>query len=187
MIRLFSAVPVPDDIAEGLARRQQGLPRARWSPAEKLHITLSFYGELTEETAGELDSALSAISMPMFDLRLSGVGAFNDGADVHAVWAGVTDSVELSRLAAKCATAGRRLGVKSDDRTYRPHVTLAYLRRTPPDRVAAWVLGHNLLQSPVWTVDHFALYSSWKGPDGSHYDLERVYRLRSPTPTRAET
>ena len=187
MIRLFAAVPVPDDIAAGLARRQQGLPRARWSAAEKLHITLSFYGEISEETAGELDGALSAISFPMFDLRLSGVGAFNDGADVRAVWAGVAESSDLSRLAAKCATAGRRLGVKPDDRTYRPHVTLAYLRQTPPDRVAAWILGHNLLQSPVWTVDHFGLYSSWKGPDGSHYDLERVYRLARPTPTRAET
>ena len=45
MIRLFAAVEVPAEIGEGLARRQQGLPGARWSPPENLHVTLRYFGE----------------------------------------------------------------------------------------------------------------------------------------------
>ncbi len=177
MIRLFAAVPAPDEIAEGLARRQQGLPKARWSAAEKLHITLAFYGEMTEPTAADLDEALDTLDLPAFEVRLKGVGATGEGEDVRSIWAGVEENPALTRLASRCETAGRKLGLKLEARTYRPHMTLAYLRRSPPPRVAAWVQDHNLLHSPPWRVDHFALYSSWKGPDGSQYDVERVYRL----------
>ena len=51
MIRLFAALAVPEDIGEGLARRQQGLPGARWRPLEALHITLRFMGEVREDVA----------------------------------------------------------------------------------------------------------------------------------------
>ena len=177
MIRLFAALPAPEEIAQGLARRQQGLPRARWSPQERLHITLSFYGEISETVAADLDDALAAIDLPAFDIALQGVGAFGEGPDVRAVWAGVEENAALARLAARCEAAGKRLGIRMEPRTYLPHMTLAYLRRSPADRVAAWIQDHNLLKSPPWRADHFALYSSWKGPDGSQYDVERVYRL----------
>ena len=177
MIRLFAALPVPYDIAQPLLRRQQGIPRARWSPEENLHITLRFFGEVNEAVADELDLALGAITVPPFDLELQGVDAFGEGEAVRSVFARVTPCAGLDRLAAKCETAARKVGLAPELRNYRPHVTLAYLKRSPPDRVAAWLIGHNLLHSPPWRADHFALYSSWSGPDGSQYEVERVYRL----------
>ncbi len=177
MIRLFAALPVPFDVAEGLARRQQGLPGARWSPAEALHVTLRFFDEVDETVAAELDAELAAVSMAGFEVALEGTGAFGDPARMRAVWAGVAESEPLRRLAAKCETAARRCGLKGEARAYRPHVTLAYLRRTPEPRVAAWVQGHNLLHSPPWRVRAFGLYSSWRSADGSRYDLEREYPL----------
>ena len=180
MIRLFAALPAPVEIAEGLARRQEGLPGARWSIPEHLHITLAFFGEITEVVAADLDEALGTIDLPAFDVTLQGVGATGEGHDIRSVWAGLAENPALSRLAGRCEAAGRRLGLKMEARTYRPHMTLAYLRRSPPPRVAAWVQEHNMLQSPAWRADQFALYSSWKGPDGSQYDLERVYRLGGP-------
>ena len=177
MIRLFAALEVPYDVAEALAHRQQGLPRARWRPLEALHITLRFYGEVSEPVAADLDSALAAVTLPPFDIHLEGAGAFGEQDHMRAVWAGVGDSEPLRRLAQKCETAAKRVGLKGDPRAYRPHVTLAYLKGSPPDRIAAWVQGHNLLRSPPWRAQHFHLYSSWSGPDGSRYDVERTYRL----------
>ena len=46
-------------------------------------------------------------------------------------------------------------------------MTLAYLRRAEPARVAAWVQGHNLLKSPPFRVTSFGLYSSHLGHEGS--------------------
>jgi 2'-5' RNA ligase len=177
MIRLFAAIAVPEDIGRGLVRRQQGIPRARWRTPEQMHITLRFFGDIPETVAADLDVELGGVSGPPLDLNLGGVGAFGEGADVRAVWAGVCDSAPLRRLAGRCEAAARRAGLKPERRPFRPHVTLAYLKRADPARVAAWIQGHNLLKSPPFRATWFGLYSSWSSPEGSRYDLEREYPL----------
>jgi 2'-5' RNA ligase len=177
MIRLFAAVAVPEDIGEALQRRQQGVPGARWRSLEALHVTLRFFGEVREDVADDLDAELSTVKGAPFELMLEGVGSFGEGEDIHALWAGVGENPALRQLAARCEAAARRAGLRPDQRAYRPHVTLAYTRRPEPARVAAWIQGHNLLKSPPFRVDRFGLYSSWPGPEGSVYRLERAYLL----------
>jgi 2'-5' RNA ligase len=177
MIRLFAAIPVPPEIGEGLARRQTGLPGARWRPQNSLHITLRFFGETPETVAADIDGELAAIMASPFALNLEGVGSFGDGGEVRAVWAGVGESAPLRQLAADCERAARRAGCKPEKRSYRPHVTLAYLKHAEPAKAGAWVQGHNLLQSPDFRVTWFGLYSSWLTPEGSRYELEREYPL----------
>ena len=177
MIRLFTAVPVPFDIAEALARRQRGLPGARWRPPEALHITLAFYGEVPEPQADDLAAELVRARVDPFELKLSGVGACGDGHRSRARWAGVAPCEALSILAGRCRAAGLRAGIAMEARDYRPHVTLAYLRGAEEDRVGAWITNHNLLESPSFRVDRFGLYASVLTDQGSHYTLEREHLL----------
>ncbi|MFN3521022.1 MAG: RNA 2',3'-cyclic phosphodiesterase [Phenylobacterium sp.] len=177
MIRLFAALAVPPEIAEPLARRQHGLPGARWRPLEALHVTLRFFGDVREDVAKDLDEELQGVAGDPLELVLSGVGAFGEGRDIHAVWAGVEDNPALARLAARCEAAARRAGLKPETRNYLPHVTLAYLRRPEPDDVAAWIQANNLLKSPSFRLDSFGLYSSWRSSEGSRYRLEQDYPL----------
>jgi 2'-5' RNA ligase len=177
VIRLFAAIPIPAEIGEALTRRQQGLPGARWRPVEAFHITLRFFGEISESVADDLDAELAAVSGKALTLMLEGVGAFDDGGDPHAVWAGVAENEALRRLAGRCETAARRAGLPADRRAWRPHLTLAYLRRADPVRVAAWVQGHSLLKSPPFTARSFGLYSSHLAGEGASYRLERSYPL----------
>ncbi|MDQ3125836.1 MAG: RNA 2',3'-cyclic phosphodiesterase [Pseudomonadota bacterium] len=177
MIRLFAAIPIPFDAAETLGRRKRGLPGARWSSLENLHVTLAFYGEVNERTADDLAAELSRIPGGALDLTLQGVGAFQDTHWTRAVWAGVAPNERLNVLAGRCRAAGERAGIKMEARAYRPHVTLAYLKHPDPVRVAAWITSHNLLASPPMRVGRFGLYSSTLTEGGSHYELEREYPL----------
>jgi RNA 2',3'-cyclic 3'-phosphodiesterase len=177
MLRLFAAVAVPEEIGEMLAHHQQGLVGARWRPVEALHVTLRFFGDVREDVACDLDTELATIVQPPFELTLEGVGAFGEGTDIHAVWAGVAESAPLRLLAQRSEAAARRAGLKPERRKYLPHVTLAYLRRPEPERVAGWIQGHNLLKSPPFRVTAFGLYSSHQTHEGSAYQLERVYPL----------
>lgn len=178
MIRLFAALPIPDDAAEALQRRQAGLPGARWRAREQLHLTLAFYGEMDERRADDLASELSRVGGRPFEITLSGVGAFGEGHRTHAIWAGVEACEALSVLAARCRAAAERAGAAIERREYRPHVTLAYLKpKVDPDRVGAWITSHNLLRSPPIRIDRFGLYSSVLSHEGSHYALEREYLL----------
>lgn len=177
MIRLFAALAIPPDIGRALQSRQTGLDGARWRPLEALHVTLRFFGEVREDVARDLDAELLTIAQPPFEIRLRGAGSFADGDEINAVWAGVEDTPALTRLAKACEAAARRAGLKPDPRLYRPHVTLAYLRRPDPVQVAAWIQTHNLLMSPPIPVTGFGLYSSVLGKSGSSYREEAAYPL----------
>ena len=177
MIRLFAALAIPEDIAEHLAGRQTGVPDARWRPAEALHITLRFFGDIKETVAEDLASELSRVAGAPLTLSLSGVGAFGEGANIEAVWAGVEANPRLDILAGRCEAAARRAGLAPDKRVYKPHVTLAYLRRPAPAPVIAWIQANSLLKSPAFTVGSFGLYSSRRTSEGSRYQVEQIYRL----------
>ena len=179
MIRLFTALSLPEEVAEGLARRQTGLPGAAWRTAAQLHLTLAFYGGIDERRADDLSVELErAAAGGPFEIELSGVGAFGDGHRTRAVWAGVASSERLSVLAGRCRSAAERAGIALEHREYRPHVTLAYLgSEADPGRVGRWIADHNLLRSPPFRVERFGLYSSILARSGSRYDLEREYRL----------
>ena len=175
MIRLFAAIAIPPDIGAELAARQHGLRDARWRPPEAFHITLAFFGDLAEDRARDLDEALLEIGGPSLTLVLEGVGAFGEGPDIRAVWTGVADNPDLRRLAGRCQKAARAAGLTPEARAYRPHVTLAYLRRPDPEAVASWISQNGLLKSPAFTADRFSLYSSWRTSEGTRYLLEADY------------
>lgn len=178
MIRLFVAIAAPHEVALALKSLARGVPGARWGPRENLHITLRFIGEVSEAAAEDLDSALSAVTAPPFDVALAGVGYFGDDGGVSALWAGVEAGEALTILRGRCESAARRAGLKPDTRAWKPHVTLAYLSGAEPAKVAAWTQTHNLLRVPPFAVERFGLYSSWRTRAGSVYRLERSYALR---------
>ncbi|MBU6373112.1 MAG: RNA 2',3'-cyclic phosphodiesterase [Alphaproteobacteria bacterium] len=179
-LRLFAAIPIPDDIARRVVALMRGLPGARWTPAENLHVTLRFFGELDEPNAEDLDAAIDAAVAPMrpFSLRLKGAGAFG-GADPHAVWIGVEDaSGDLARLAEACERAARSVGLKPETRRFTPHLTVAKTRGTDLDRVMAFQARCALFESRPFDVPGFGLYSSRVRPGGpSLYRVEAEYVL----------
>ena len=78
MMRLFVALELPSDLRIRLARLKRPLPRARWVNAENLHLSLRFVGEVNDEQAADIDTALARIDMPAFELTIAGVGEFDD-------------------------------------------------------------------------------------------------------------
>ena len=88
MLRLFTALTLPPDVAETLKRRQSGLPGARWRPLDALHVTLAFYGETGERRADDLASELTRVTGGPFEIALKGVGCFGDDHRSHTLWAG---------------------------------------------------------------------------------------------------
>jgi len=177
MIRLFAAIAIPAQAAEALSLIQGGVEGARWRPLETLHITLRFFGAVSEPVAEDLASELERAVMPPFEVSLAGAGAFGEADRIRAIWAGVEASEPLTRLAARCESAARRAGLEPETRNYAPHVTVAYLRRPDPADVAAWIAANNLFKAEPFQVQRFGLYSSWPGELGSRYELERLYRL----------
>ena len=176
MIRLFTAIEIPESLRMRLSLLQGGVPGARWSPPENLHLTLRFIGEVDEATANDIDDVLGSLRAPAFELTLKGVGEFG-GRDAHALWAGVAPSEPLHRLVAKIESALQRMGLEAETRKYTPHVTLARLRDAPAAKVREFLGTHAPFDSGLFRVRSFALYSSHPSAHGSLYRAERDYPL----------
>lgn len=176
MIRLFAAVEIPQSIRLRLSLLQGGVPGAKWSPPENLHLTLRFIGDVDEATASDIDDVLSQLRSPSFEITLKGAGEFG-GNDPHALWVGVAHCPGLSHLAAKIERALQRAGRPAETRKYAPHVTLAYLKDTPVSRVVEFLAAHSLFDSGPFAVRSYSLFSSHQTARGSLYRAERTYRL----------
>jgi 2'-5' RNA ligase len=175
-MRLFVALPLPDEVAQSLLLIQGGVPGARWQTREQLHLTLRFIGEVDNQTAILLDEALAGVHAPAFELQLHAVGQFG-GKQIHSLWAAVRANGALDHLQRKVDSAIRRIGQPQDQHKFTPHVTLARLRHCEPGRAIAWLTQHALYTGAEFTVGAFQLYSSKLTSDGSIYRVEQNYPL----------
>lgn len=176
MIRLFTAIELPEAIKTRLSFLQGGVPGARWSHKENLHLTLRFIGEVDGATANDIDDVLGGLKVPPFELTLKGAGEFG-GREPHSLWIGVAPNEALHRLASKIESALQRMGLAAETRKYTPHVTIARLRDAPIAKVREYLSDHSLFDSGAFPVREFALYSSHPSSAGSLYRTERTYTL----------
>ena len=175
-LRLFLAIPIPEDVADRLLTLESEVPGAAWRSAEQYHLTLRFIGEVDEPTARDIDIEVGRIVAAPFNIALQGAGSFG-GREPTALWAGVDAPPDLARLAASCEAAVRNAGLPPEPRKYKPHVTLAYLRGTLDHEVAHFLADAAEFRTAPFTVDHFCMYSSRATRSGSHYVEEAVYPL----------
>lgn len=175
-MRLFSALRLHPDIVRDILRVQRGVSGARWVDESKLHITTAFYGDVTLDQAEQLDAELSQIQQKSLTLQLEGSGHFGTAAP-RAIWLGVKSNDGLVALHEKCKNAARRAGLILERRNYRPHVTLAYLKDTPPDRVIAFETRTSRFNTKPFLVDEMELISSWQKVNGgmNTYAVEANY------------
>jgi 2'-5' RNA ligase len=178
-LRLFAAIALPDEVAQRLLALMKGVPGAKWRPRENLHLTLRFFGELTEPVAEDLDTAIEEAvrGQAPFELQLKSAGSFG-GADPHALWIGVAENEALKSLAGACEKAARRVKLKPEAHKFTPHVTIAYLSGALLDRVQAFESRLGLFEAPPFDVTSFGLYSSITRKSApSLYRLEAEYPL----------
>ncbi|MBO6782645.1 MAG: RNA 2',3'-cyclic phosphodiesterase [Alphaproteobacteria bacterium] len=177
MIRLFAAFALPEDLRLRLSGLRGQIPGARWVPAENMHVTLRFVGEVDAHTADDVHDALERIEGEPPELRVEGVGRFESRGRVRALWAGVARTEALMAFQARIEAACQRAGLAPETRRFHPHVTLARCRDTSVARVAPFLEEHAAFAAPAFRPDSFVLYSSTLGRSGPAYMPEVEYPL----------
>ncbi len=179
MPRLFVALPVPDEIAAELSALQAGVPDARWVQPENFHITLCFAGEVQGGAMRDFEEELSDAAGPKFTVALSGVEQFSSGRQPRALAAVVQKSERLEHLRQKVSTIARHCGIGIERRKFRPHVTLARFGNGAETghHLAQFMASHAQFRAGPWVAEHFSLYSSRPGRNGSIYTEEAAYHL----------
>lgn len=176
MHRLFVAIRPPKPVRDQLLGVMGGVAGVRWQSDDQLHLTLRFIGEVDRHQGEDVAAALGAIGQPRFEIALNGLGLFESRGQPESVWAGVAPPEPLRDLHKKVDQACVRAGLAPERRAYRPHITLARLRRGAGD-VAGLMQSAGGIASAPFAIDHFALFESELTPQGSIYSLIERYAL----------
>jgi len=168
---------MPPAARELLAGVREALPRARWVDPGQMHLTLRFLGEVSEGRVDELAVALGLVDGAPCEVAVEGVGHF--GRPARVLWAALAPEAPLQALAQRVEAAVQAAGFPAAEHPFRPHVTLARLRSTPPHRVRAFLERHASLRSAPFPVDRFDLVRSERTEAGAVHVLLRTYPLRA--------
>ena len=126
-MRLFIAIRLAPELIASLTALQAELRRQNlrgsYAPAENLHLTLAFLGELPDPAP--VLEAMETVDFAPFSLALEGVGSFGD-----LLWAGLGESEALTACARRLRRALAEAGLPYDRKRFTPHITL--LRRAQP-------------------------------------------------------
>jgi RNA 2',3'-cyclic 3'-phosphodiesterase len=144
-------------------------PRVRWVSSSGFHVTLHFFGEVTESGLAALQSALDApeLRRPAIEAGLSGVGQFPPNGNPRVLWVGLQKGVQDMRgywevFEDKISP----LGWVPDKRGFVPHVTVGRTGTVPLGR--EW--ASSVKMPPlVFDVTQCVLFQSVLGRDGATY------------------
>jgi 2'-5' RNA ligase len=168
--RLFFAVwPAPEvqralgEIARG-ARSECG---GRAIPAENIHLTLVFLGNLPRERLAALETLGPAVRGRRFDLTVDRLEYWRHN---RILWAGTSACPEaLQALVSSLQEAVAGSEFRFDQRPYVPHVTLLRNARRAP--------ANERCPAVAWPVDGFALVESAPRERGRAYQVLRSWPL----------
>ena len=141
--RLFIAIPMPAEaqalIASVTADLKKDDPPVRWTADGSAHLTLHFLGEVDPSRAELLRLAFSTFSSPQtaFAIETDALGCFPEEGPPLVIWLGLAgETRELTAFQRALAVSLRRLAIQSEDRAFRPHITLGRIRDDVSPEVA---------------------------------------------------
>ena len=173
-MRAFVGIPAPEAWAGPLVRVQERLALGRRVPEDDLHLTLAFLDDRPEAALEALAEELSARPLRAAMLRPVGVVPFGEGGTVALE---VAPDPHLVALHDTVRLAARGAGIDLPRRRFRPHVTLARLRRSARERLpgALAALGH--VDLPEARAEAVTLWSSTLTPEGPIYEALETWPL----------
>lgn len=121
-------------LQDHIRRVREAVPEAaaNWSRPENIHLTLKFFGNVAQDQVQGISAAAARATdghLP-FQIGLGGAGVFPKPSQARVLWIGVNDlSGKLKDLQQRLDSECEIEGFSREDRAFRPHLTIARVRR----------------------------------------------------------
>ena len=184
--RLFVAVPVPPGLAASIEAAvdpwKAAVPRARWTPPERRHLTLRFLGATDRARVPWIEDRLAeaAARCRPFEVVVRGLGAFPSPRRARVLWVGLDDAEGSVAGLAEAVQEALAPEFPPDRRPFSPHVTVA--RCDPPTALPMREVAASLAIGSL-AVGEVALVRSHLGASPRYETLAR-FPLDAGAPAR---
>ena len=187
--RVFCAVELPDEVRTSLQKHivqlREEVPdaAASWSRVENIHLTLKFFGNVAVDRIPVISSAAERVvsEFSTFEIEVGQTGVFPKPSRAQVLWIGVSDpsgtlAALQKRFEAECAVAG----FEKEDRAYRPHLTIARLRKPEGARQLADTHLQTQFTPSKLTLNELVVFRSELSSKGSKYTAISKHQLPNP-------
>jgi 2'-5' RNA ligase len=180
-LRAFIAIEIPLDIQDAIQRQTARLRQTlgsdlvRWAPAQNMHLTIKFLGEIAASHVDFLKQMLAreADAHPQFDLQIGGLGSYPTSRRPRILWVGLHAPAGLTALQKSIEAGTSRLGYDQEELAFSPHLTIGRVRQniSPADLSKIRAAMDNIQLGNIGTarVDSVHLIRSELKPNGSVY------------------
>lgn len=180
--RAFIAVDIDPEVRKGLAElvTKMECDAVRPVRVDQIHITLLFLGELEETKIRAMSDAVSRVDEPPFNILMNGIGTFR-GGDLRIIYAKIIDGAEeLTRIHSMLKESSDGLGIKTDEREFPPHATIARVNNPSSSDVSylqGFLASHSEDTLGDFTCNQIKLKGSVLGEKGPTYSDIYVRQL----------
>ena len=176
--RLFCAFELPEElrsrIREHIERVREAVPEAAasWSRVENIHLTVNFFGNVAPEKVAGISGAASRVAKEFspVQIEVGSTGVFPRPSRAQVLWIGINDSSgRLSNFQHELETEFATQGFAKEDRAFRPHLTIARIRRPENSRRLAETHLQLKFSSVEIVLSELVLFRSELSSKGSKY------------------
>lgn len=189
-LRVFIALPVPDDVKRSLGELIHELAvvtpekSVRWGRPEQIHLTLRFIGGVPESEVPAITEALqrACSGKGSIALKTSALGCFPHRRAPRVIWVGLDGDVDELALLAEHVTQRTARWGQPEERVFHPHLTLgrsAAKSRSGLSHLGKALAGWEAPPELSWTCRRVELIQSRLLPDGAQHTTLATIPLAS--------
>jgi 2'-5' RNA ligase len=176
--RVFCAIELPSAVRSQIQRHiqqvQLAVPecQASWSRVDNIHLTLKFFGNVDQNKIVLISGAASRAVKDFvpFEISICGTGAFPKSTQPRVLWIGVDDrGGSLARLQQQFEEECAVEGFDKEERGFRPHLTIARIRKPEGARALAEANQKLGFDSMILVASELIVFRSELSPKGSKY------------------
>lgn len=177
MARVFSAVNITDpEILNRLEELRNTLDLG-FKPVsrEKMHLTLQFFSDVSEDEVEEIEAAMKSLDIKPFKLKISGIGVFPSKDYMRVLWAGVRSEKihELKKQVSNHSVP------ENNNHDFHPHITLLRVENIleeEKNKLRRVLKEFEDEEIGEVTVDSVSLFETVLSPEGSKY--KKIYEAK---------
>ena len=183
-IRLFVALIFKDDLLNKIIDFRESIypndNKAKWEGKDKLHLTLKFLGNISEEMIPEINQKLEDILKihNRIKIKFSKFGIIKKYSTPKILWMGIQQTKYLVNLFNDLNDGLSDIGFEKERRRFRPHITLIRLKGNE-DISKLEVLKSTTININSSLADEVALVKSNLHATGSVYTKIKSFKLNS--------